>query len=54
MLLQNESKSLTILCFRGTAPRNVITWISDTSDRMESFLSAGKVHGGFLRAIRSI
>ncbi|WP_437779124.1 lipase family protein [Sorangium sp. So ce1097] len=54
LLLQSSSKDLLILCFRGTEPRNVINWLSDTSGRMESFLSAGKVHGGFHRAIRSI
>ncbi|WP_437737725.1 lipase family protein [Sorangium sp. So ce1335] len=54
LLLQSESRRLAILCFRGTEPRNVIDWVSDTSGKMESFLSAGKVHGGFHRAARSI
>ncbi|WP_437707096.1 lipase family protein [Sorangium sp. So ce448] len=53
-LLQSKDCKTTILCFRGTEPRNAINWLSDLSARPESFLSAGKVHGGFHRTIRAM
>ncbi|WP_437951219.1 lipase family protein [Sorangium sp. So ce296] len=49
-LVQSEDRRLCILCFRGTGPLNIINWLSNGSSRVAPFLSAGHVHGGFLRS----
>ncbi|XXY53299.1 lipase family protein [Sorangium sp. So ce269] len=54
LLLQSRNKDVLILCFRGTEPTNTINWINNASGRKESFLSSGKVHGGFHRVVRAV
>ena len=49
-LTQSSDKKLLILAFRGSELRDVTTWLSDASVRMDPFRSAGYVHGGFYRA----
>ncbi|WP_437710593.1 lipase family protein [Sorangium sp. So ce448] len=54
VVVQSSDKNVVILSFRGTEPRNAINWLSDASARMEPFPSAGRVHGGFYRAVRAM
>jgi hypothetical protein len=53
-LSQSADKRLAILCFRGTELQNFTTWMTDASARADLLLSAGHVHGGFLRAFLSV
>jgi hypothetical protein len=50
-LVQSEDRRLCVLCFPGTDLRNAIQWFTSASSRSEPFLSAGHVHGGFLRSV---
>ncbi|WP_437602159.1 lipase family protein [Sorangium sp. So ce590] len=51
-LAQSRDGRLAILCFRGTRPVSLITWLMSTNVRMTPFERAGSgsVHGGFARA----
>jgi Lipase (class 3) len=50
-VLQDASGKVVILCFRGTEPTNVITWLSDMTFEMERFYSWGEVHSGFYHGV---
>jgi hypothetical protein len=50
-LLQDQSGKVVILCFRGTEPTNVVTWLSDMTFEMERFYSWGQVHSGFYHGL---
>ncbi|WP_437579523.1 lipase family protein [Sorangium sp. So ce887] len=49
-LVQSASRKIAILTFRGTGLQNTVNWLTDVSARPDTFLSAGRVHGGFYRA----
>lgn len=53
-LVQSYDKSVAILTFRGTGVQNVINWMTDVSARVDPFLTAGHVHGGFFRAVLAL
>lgn len=53
-LVQSHDKSVAILTFRGTGVQNVINWMTDVSARVDPFLTAGYVHGGFFRAVLAL
>ncbi|WP_437585904.1 lipase family protein [Sorangium sp. So ce1000] len=50
-LVQSEDRKLCILCFPGAELENAIQWFMSANCRPEPFLSAGHVHGGFLRGV---
>jgi hypothetical protein len=50
-VLQDSTGKVVILCFRGTEPTNVITWLSDMAVEMERFYTWGDVHSGFLHGL---
>ncbi|WP_437590052.1 lipase family protein [Sorangium sp. So ce1000] len=54
VLVQSGDGETVCLCFRGTEPKNVITWLTDASARAAPFYSRGHVHGGFYRAVRAL
>jgi hypothetical protein len=45
---------LGILCFRGTEPTSIITWLANATTQRSQFLTLGPVHGGFLRNVGAI
>ncbi|XXX72335.1 lipase family protein [Sorangium sp. So ce134] len=53
-LTQSADRRLAVLCFRGTELQKFSTWMTDASAAADLFLSAGHVHGGFLRATLSL
>jgi hypothetical protein len=52
--VQSKDGRLAILCFRGSEPKNVISWLTDASVKVDPFRSMGSVHGGFYRGIRAL
>jgi hypothetical protein len=53
-LIQSEDGRLAILCFCGTDPANIMTWMTDMSVHVDPFYSHGHVHGGFYRNVRAL
>lgn len=53
-IVQSQDGDLAILCFRGTAPRNIISWLTDASVEAERFRSWGDVHGGIYRNVMAM
>lgn len=66
-LLQSKCGRLGILCFRGTVPTNIISWLTDASVDQDRFQprgyhrgagrdpkALGRVHGGFYRNLQAI
>lgn len=49
-LVQSADRKLALLAFRGTGLKNTVNWLTDVSARPDPFFTAGRVHGGFLRA----
>ncbi|XXX80344.1 lipase family protein [Sorangium sp. So ce134] len=53
-LAQSRDGRLALLCFRGTRPVSLVTWLMSTNVRMVSFKRKGSVHGGFDRATSAL
>ncbi|KYF83459.1 hypothetical protein BE17_10665 [Sorangium cellulosum] len=51
---QSRDGRLAILCFRGTRPVSLITWLMSTNVRTAAFRWGGFVHGGFYRATSAL
>lgn len=49
-LVQSADRKLALLAFRGTGLQNTVNWLTDASASPDSFLSVGRLHGGFYRA----
>jgi hypothetical protein len=50
-IVQSSDRKLVVVCFRGTEPENVISWVNNLASKMEPFSAAGgNVHGGFQRS----
>jgi Lipase (class 3) len=50
-LVQSSDRKLVVVCFRGTEPENVISWVNNLAGKMVPFSAAGgRVHGGFQRS----
>ena len=59
-VIQSHDGRVAILCYRGTPPTSIVTWLTDfqvepARIRVPAMSSAdeGKVHGGFYRNVRS-
>jgi hypothetical protein len=52
-LIRSPDGKVGILCFRGTEPNNIITWVLDASVSTVPF-AGGRVHGGFYRNVQCI
>ncbi|MFL5354753.1 lipase family protein [Archangium sp.] len=56
--IQSQGGRLGILCFRGTEPSNILSWMTDASVAPDPFIgvtaSAGQVHGGFYRNVMAL
>jgi hypothetical protein len=52
-LIRSRDGKVGILCFRGTEPNNIITWVLDASIAVVPF-AGGMVHGGFYRNVQCI
>lgn len=59
-LIQSHDGRVAILCYRGTPPTSVITWLTDLEVEpvkiqvpAPSGMGVGDVHGGFYRNVRS-
>ena len=52
-LIRSPDGKVGILCFRGTEPNNIITWVLDASVSTVPF-AGGAVHGGFYRNVQCI
>jgi hypothetical protein len=59
-LIQSEDGRVAILCYRGTPPTSLMTWMTDFQVEpvtirvpVPSGAGAGEVHGGFYRNVRS-
>ncbi|XXT17498.1 lipase family protein [Sorangium sp. So ce429] len=42
---------VVILCFRGTQPLSLLTWLSNLTFAMDRFYTWGNVHSGFLQSL---
>jgi hypothetical protein len=59
-LIQSDDGRVAILCYRGTPPTSLITWVTDFQVELvtvrvpaPSGAGSGEVHGGFYRNVRS-
>ena len=55
-LIQSQDGRVAILCYRGTPPTSVITWMTDLQVQpvtIPVFGGAARVHAGFYRNVRS-
>ncbi|KYF54751.1 hypothetical protein BE08_31540 [Sorangium cellulosum] len=53
-MIQSTDSRLGILCFRGTLLTNLIDLLTDMSAKPDPFYAVGRVHGGFIRAVRAL
>ncbi|WP_437798877.1 lipase family protein [Sorangium sp. So ce693] len=53
-LIRSENGEFGVLCFQGTAPKNVTQWLLNANTRMVQFVDIGRVHDGFYRNVEIV